>query len=521
MALSPPNFLAIDASTTALRATVFDAIGNRLGTGKAELAVLHPEPDGYEQDANSWWRGLISAVREALSGLSETDRGVIVAMVIAHQRETIVLTDAQGEPLGSAILWMDSRCLFDVHVAERNMGSVRLHALSGKPPCTTPSLYKLMYLMRTRPEVRDVACVHDVHSFLCKKLTGRNISSFASADPWGLVDMRQKKWSSSLLKLIGLESHQLPELVEPGYLIGPLKSDVLTTLGLPAHILLYAGTGDAQASGLGAGVVTPGRCFVEMGTAVTAGVLVESYQIDQAYRTLFAAIPGMFSLETTLRGGMQTLFWWLEAQLGKTARREALQELEELATALPPGSDGLLALPYWAGVMNPYWDDQARGALLGLHPGHQPAHVFRAVLEGIACEVRLHLEGIEASAGKVHREVVVLGGGSRNRLWCQILADVLGRTVIRSESAEATSLGASVMAATAHGVYSSFDQATREMTRLGQAFEPAEAQPIYERLYRDAYRGLYQDIRARLRVLSSIRHSTDTPIIPSVEFPET
>lgn len=442
---------------------------------------------------------------EVRARLTVEESSRIALLVLAHQRETVVVTDRAGTPLAPALLWMDSRCREDVSQATLRLGAVRIHGLSGKPPCTTPSLYKLMYLFRMRPELRPNAFVHDVHSFLSLRLTGRPVSSFPSADPTGLVDMRSKKWSADLLGLVGLRPDQLPELVEPGYLIGPLTRSAATALGLSEEVLLYAGSGDAQASGLGAGITGPHRCSIEMATAVSASVITHSYQLSKAYRTLFSAIPGSYSLETTLRGGMQTLFWWLENQLGSKARRETMAELEERAERLAPGSDGLLALPYWAGVMSPHWDDDARGALIGLHRRHQPEHVYRAVLEGISFELRFHLEGIESSAGRLERRIHVLGGGSRSDLWCQILADVLGLTIVRTESAEATALGAAMVGMVAHGVFPHFEEAAAEMTRTGAEFQPGEARLTYDRIYRGAYRGLYGDLRGRLQVLAEVR----------------
>src|SRR5690606_32367510 len=141
-----------------------------------------------------WWTGLGRAIAEMKRGLSREQVAQIAVLVIAHQRETVVVTDRRGTPLAPALLWMDGRCQKEVARATARLGAVRIHGLSGKPPCTTPSLYKLMHLLGTRPELRANCFVHDVHSFLSLRLTGRAVSSFASADPSGLLDMRSKKW---------------------------------------------------------------------------------------------------------------------------------------------------------------------------------------------------------------------------------------------------------------------------------------------------------------------------------------
>jgi xylulokinase len=400
---------------------------------------------------------------------------------------------------------MDSRCRPDVAEAERTVGTVRLHAISGKPACTTPSIYKLMFLFRTRPELRDVAYVADVHAFLSRKLTGRAITPFASADPTGLVDMRKRAWSRSLTRMLGIDPHQLPELVESGYLIGPLTERAVMETGLPAHVLVYAGGGDAQLSGLGAGVLEHGRGFIELGTALSGAVISERYEIDNAFRTLHYAVPGRYCLETTVRGGMLTLWWLIDHLLASSNRAKTMRELESQARLIMPGADGLITLPYWNGAMNPYWDDGARGGFLGLTPRHRPAHLYRSVLEGLAMEHRLHLEGVTKTVGRLDQPLVLIGGGSRSDLWCQIFSDVLGRPLHRTRSPDATSTGAAILAAVAHGHYPSFERAVEQMSKLGARFEPGANAAIYDRIYREVYRGLYVDIAAKMRELSRIR----------------
>lgn len=506
---SSPLLLALELSTTSLRALIFDQEGQTLAATRVSLPVLHPEVGAYEQDASSWWLAAQQAIHQALTLLPPARRGDLVTLSVTHPRETVVLTDPAGQPLAPALLWMDQRCTAEVAQAERKLGAVRLHALSGTPPCTTPSLYKLMYLRSQNPEWLRGAQVHDVHSFLSLLFTGRAVTSLASASPTGLVDMRQKSWSPTLLDLAGLSLTQMPEFVEAGHLIGPLLPEVAQKLGLPEHLLVYAGAADSQAAGLGAGVIHQGPAFFDLGTAVTCGALTHRYQVDQAFRTLHSAIPGYYGVETTLQGGMQTLWWFVQTLLRSPHRDTSLAQLETEAASIPSTSDGLLALPYWAGSMNPHWDDQVGGGFLGLRSSHQPVHLYRALLEGIAYEQRLHLEGIEIALGKPQEKLFLLGGGSRSDLWCQILADVLGRPLFRVEASEASALGVALLAAVSHGLYPQWDTAAAAMTRSQQCFSPGPARATYDRLYREVYRGLYAELRHRLQTLAQFRSSAE------------
>jgi xylulokinase len=146
-------------------------------------------------------------------------------------------------------------------------------------------------------------------------------------------------------------------------------------------------------------------------------------------------------------------------------------------------------VPYWNGVMNPYWDDDASGLVIGFRGHHAPAHLYRALLEGIAFEQRLHTRGVERVAGAVG-EMVVMGGGSKSALWCGILADVLDKRVVRAAETEATALGAAILAAAHAGLHPSVDAAASAMTRLGERFEPGERRARYADLS-EVYAGLY------------------------------
>jgi sugar (pentulose or hexulose) kinase len=490
--------VGIDCSTTACKAIAWDAEGTAVAEGRGAIALDNPTPDAWQQDAEGWWRALGEACRQLATHI---DARRVAAACVTNQRETFVVTDDAGRPLHPALVWMDHRCHAQVERAVQSLGEEHLHRLSGKPPCTTPSLYKLMFLLEEQPALA-AARVLDVHAFVAWRLTGRFATSLAAADPTGLVDMEARAWSRELAALAGIDVAQLPALVAPGDRLGVLTAGAAAHTALPAGVPLVAGAGDGQCAGLGAGIVAGGRAYLNLGTAIVSGVLSSDYRCDRAFRTLYGAAPGTFFLETDLHGGTFVVSWLFEKLLGRP-----LGDLEALAAEaarLPPGADGLVLLPYWGGVMNPYWDDAASGAVIGWRGSHGPAHLYRAILEGIALEQRLHLEGVEEAVGRVD-ELVVMGGGSKSDLWCQILADVLERPIVRAGSSEATALGAGILAAVHGGLHPDVEAAARAMTRLGQRFEPGPARPFYQRLYDEVYRGLYLALRGRMKRLWQLR----------------
>ncbi len=510
--------IGIDASTTAVKALVVDGSGHVLSEGRAPISLVNPEPDAWEQDAEEWWSSLLEAVEQALSGLPAPSRSRVRAIAIACQRETFVACDDEGSPLAKAIVWMDARARREAEEVGRTCDRDRIHRLSGKPVCVTPSLYKIRFLLtRARPDLRErPLTIVDVHGFLAWRLTGLRVTSLASADPLGLVDIEAGAWSDELARLAQISLSELPALVPPGQTMGPLRAALAERFGLGPGVVVVAGAGDGQAAGLGAGVTAreaegaPQTAYMNLGTALVAGVVSRTYRIDRAFRTLFGCSPKTFFLETDLKGGTFTLDWLADRILatdGSPAGRTAkLAELEEKARHLPPGASGLITVPYLLGVMNPIWNDDASGILLGLRGDHGPEHLYRSIVEGLAFEARHHLEGVERAAGAID-EIVVMGGASRSDLVLSIFADVLGKPIVRSLSSEATGLGAAMLAFSALGRHETIEAASRAMSARGSVTLPGASTEVYDRLYREVYSGLFDAVSSRMTRLSELTRS--------------
>ncbi len=486
--------LGVDSSTTACKVLAYDASGQVVAEGRASMVLENPAIGAWEQDAEGWWRAFCEASRACVALV---DPARFRGLAVASQRETFVVTDRAGIPLAKALVWMDHRCGDEVSRATCELGEARLHELTGKPPSTTPSLYKWLGQRTRAPELAaSVGKVLDVHAFLVWRLTGSPSTSLAAADPMALIDMRQRLWSDELLTFAGLTQAQLPELVEVGTAVGTVSMKAASESGLPEGLVVVAGAGDGQAAGLGVGITGPGTAYLNLGTAVVSGVLSSTYRYDRSCRTLFGAIPGTYFLETVLQGGTFTINWLCEKLLGRPLA--SLGELELQACSLPAGSAGVTLVPYWNGVMNPYWDHGASGIVVGLRGEHGPSHLYRALLEGIAFEQRLHTSGVESLAGPV-TEMVVTGGGSASDLWCQILADVLGKPIVRAASSEATALGAAMIAGTATGLVPTFEDAARTMSRRRERFLPGPNAITYKQLFELKYRRIYPALREILR----------------------
>ncbi len=488
--------IGIDCSTTATKAVVWDERGRAVAEGRETFGLSSPQPDWGEQNAEDWWTSTKTALRRATQ-VVDTRR--IGAIGLTHQRETFVCANEADHPVRPAILWLDSRAREEV----ARYGSEEAHRITGKKPNPTVGFYKMLWLKEHEPDTMErTVKVADVHAFLVHRMTGRWRTSWATADPLGLVDMESFDYSDELLGMVGLDREHMCDLSAPGEVIGELREDAAREVGLPAGLPIVGGVGDGQAAGLGANITEPGKAYLNLGTGVVSGMYSENYSYGNDYRVLSGPIPKTYTFETLLPAGTYMVSWFCERFAGVNAREFGLdlsteQILETAAARVGPGAGGLFAVPYWNNALMPYWDFDARGVMVGWTGAHGKAHAYRAILEGIAFEQRLMTEGAEGALEKPVEHILAMGGGSRSPLWCQIIADVMRRPVSVTREAESTCLGAGMLAAAACGIHGGIREAAAAMSGTGDRFEPDEGRAArYDRLY-----GVYKEIYPSLRPL--------------------
>lgn len=491
--MTVPVIIALDSSTTACKAVVFSLSGETICESRRFLDTRSPQPGWFEQEAEEWRdaaAGALAAVAERLSDEHEP-----LAIGLTHQRETFVCVDTAMRPVRPAILWLDSRPGEQVS----RLGSAERHQITGKPPSTVPSFYKLAWLAEREPEtLRRTHLVLDVHAYLAWWLTGRPVSSWASADSTGLLDLATRQWSEPLVSACGLRMAQLPELAAPGVTIGGLRADVAEGTGLPAGLPVIAGAGDGQCAGLGVGGLAPRTAYLNLGTSFSLGTFVPSARAYPGLRTFLSGVPDATAVETLqMCGGMALT--WLQRMLFDA-------DLEEEAQAVPTGATGLLFLPYLAGRESPDSCRDTRAAFLGLQVGHRKATLMRAVVEGLAYDQRDCLNHLRAQVGTEIDRIVITGGYAQSRLVTSVFANVLGVPVAVAPERESTALGAAIIAAAGsdRSPYESVRAAAEAMTRPAEtvAVDAADAK-LYENAYqlRAEILGHYEKATAALAAL--------------------
>ena len=487
--------IGLDSSTTGTKGLVFDKNGNIAARAAESIPLSSPQPNYYEQDAADWWTSAQQVLRKITA---QIDPERIVALSISNQRETFVPLNRDGASLRPAIIWLDERCKDEVEPFSKKIGQRKIHRISGKPADYAPVVYRLAWMNKHEPRLfRHISMVCDVHAWLVWKLTGSFRTSWASADPLGLFDLDKKRWSPVILRALQLQESQLPAAFCPGIVIGTVSGQASLRTGLPVGTPVVAGGGDGQAAGLGSNALSSRRAYLNLGTAVVAGVYGRDYITSKAFRTMSALDEGGYYYECSLRAGTFAIDWFIKNILLIDPRQQPgiYRQLEKEAEQVNAGSDGLLHLPYLCGVMNPYWDINARGAFTGLSSSHRRGHMYRSILEGIAFEQLFALNAVEQTINSRVSELVAIGGGSASEFWCRIMADISAKNICLPRNAEASCLGAGIAAAVGAGWFPTFKKAAAQMTGIDKTIRPdLKAHRKYQKLFA-AYKGIYRGLK--------------------------
>ena len=487
--------VGIDSSTTATKAISWDFSGKNIAEGSSPIRLFSPQPNYYEQNPDDWWHSMAESLQKLTH---QIDKERITALSIANQRETFVGLNKHGKPVRPAIIWLDERCKTIVDKFAAIIGEDRIHQITGKPKDYAPVVYRLAWMKENEKVLfRKVAKFCDVHTYLVYKLTGHYKTSWASADPMGIFDLENKTWSQDILNQLNITPQQLPDACPPGTVLGYVTKAAAEATGLNTGTKVIAGSGDGQAAGLGVNALMSERAYLNLGTAVVSGTFTKNYIIDRSFRTMTCCAEEGYYCETSLRSGTFLVDWFVQQvlKIDPVMKPYIYRQLEKEAEQIEPGSEELMILPYWNAVMNPYWDPDARGCIIGLSSGHHRGHLYRAILEGIAMEQSLATEAVEKAIMEKTKEFAIIGGGARSKLWRQIIADASGNKVLNMYSDEASSLGAGISAAVAAGWFPSFEDAAKNMVHVKCITEPITQNAERYRNQLIKYREIYPAIR--------------------------
>ncbi|MBA3480827.1 MAG: xylulokinase [Pirellulales bacterium] len=502
--------LGIDVGTSGTKALAVAADGRILASASASYPCAHPKPLWSEQDPEDWWKATVKVVR-AVVKQAKLKPADVTAIGLSGQMHGSVFLDKAGKVIRPAILWNDQRTAAECdEIESRAGGRQKLIQMVANPALTGFTAPKILWLRNHEPRnfARTVKVLLPKDE-IRRRLTGDFATEVSDASGTLLLDVVNRRWSSSLLEKLDLDADLMPRCYESEEVTGTLRPEVAKQLGLTTACKVVGGAGDCAAGAVGNGIVKPGLLATSIGTSGVVFVHSEQPQFDPQGRlhTFCHAVRGKWHMMGVVLSAGGSLQWFQDALCSsptKSGGRRATCSFDDLckeAAATPAGAEGLQFLPYLAGERTPHLDPHARGALIGLTLAHGRGHVVRSIMEGVTFALRDSLAIIE-QLGVPVKQVRAGGGGAKNPFWRQMQADVFGKAVNAMAADEGPAYGVALLAAVGAGHYKDITEACAATVKTAESSSPdAKSRKSYDRMF-PVFQSLYTALRSEFPKLT-------------------
>jgi len=480
------TIIAIDLGTTLIKTTLLDEDGNILKSNSREYPLINKSENEIEQDPFLLWE-IVTSMLQSLIRTSGIDTNCVKAIGLSSQGISIIPVDTDYTPLYNMISWLDGRASYEINVIKTEFCEEELYSLTGKRLNTFYSLPKILWIKNNKPDIyKEIHKILLPMDYIFFKLTGRAITDHTMAGGTMIYNVRSRGWSNEIANRLDIAASIFPEIQDAGRFFLYLSEEVANYLGLPKEVKVVLGAQDQKCAAIGAGIDEE-SAVISMGTC--SAILVKTCQ---PYFDKYMRIP-VFSFlcknSYLLEGVVSTtgvVFEWLRMIFHN---KESFKKLTEYAEKSPPGSNKLFFYPHFEGAGTPHYRQDIRGFIYGLNLSTSKEDIIRSLLEGVAFQVRQNIAIMEEIMGSKVDNIKIIGGGAKSDLWCSIIADVLGKKVIRFESSEVASRGAAIMAGVGSGIFESFRDGYQRMKGTSKSFFPDKKRAgIYNQIYKEYMR---------------------------------
>lgn len=503
--------LAHDLGTSGNKATLYRPDGTLAASVVASYPVFYPHPGWVEQDPEDWWQAVCASTRKLLEK-SGADPREILCVSFSGQMMGCLLVDRDGVPLRPMITWADTRAGAQEKRIMEAVGMERVYAITGHRASASYSAAKLLWVRDNEPEVfaRAHRMLH-AKDFLVYRFTGRFLTDYSDASGTNLFDLRKKCWSEEICQGLDIPMELLPEAVPSATVAGGMLPEAAGKCGLCAGTPVVVGGGDGSCACVGAGVTAKGSAYCVMGSSAWISTAGTEPVFDQQMRTFnwIHLDPELYTPCGTMQAAGVSYSWFRdvlcpeERRLAEEQGVSAYTLINSLAEKAPAGAGGLLYLPYLLGERSPRWDHEARGAFIGLSASTSRGEMARSVMEGVGFNLKTILDVVQGQAPT--ESLTMIGGGTKGRLWLQILADIWQKPLtLPAYREEATSLGAAVCGGVGIGLYPDYHVAVKMNPGVERVTPNEEKGAQYQRLY-EVFESAYTALKPVYRQLAQLR----------------
>jgi xylulokinase len=472
--------IGIDAGTTSIKGVLLSNTGDILANAGEEYTLEFGSDDTCELDPEIYWNITCKVIRSLVdkSGIDPAD---ILGISFSSQGETLIVIDANGNPLRKAIIWLDNRSVKEAKEIEEKFGNQNILSISGQPEVVpTWTATRILWLRKNEPLVFDhVRWFLLVEDYLIYKMTGECHTEHSVVSSSLYFDINKKTWWTEMLDFLKISGDQLPQLHPSGTSIAHISPEASLTTGLSTSTQCITGAYDHPAGAIGAGNINHGDVTLTIGASMAMCVALHYPVFDSAMRLPCQchAVNGLYFLLPYGQTAGLVLKWFRdvfcreEISLAAEQKTDPYELIDKLAEKITPGSDGLIMLPHLMGAGSPEFNPAAKGVFAGITPVMSKGHFIRAILESIVFMIYRNIH-ILREKGIVIRNIHMLGGGSRSNLWNQILSDLSGLPVITLVNTDNAALGAAILSGVGTGIFHDLKEGCQAAVKTRARFSP-------------------------------------------------
>jgi gluconokinase len=436
--------IGLDLGTTACKAVSIDAHSHIYNKSSSTHTISSPKIGWTVQDVNEIWSGVLHVLKEVAQQIS-IER--IAGISMSGAMQSLLPVDEQSNPLALAMTWADNRSAPQAKYLRKDKNADDLLQRTG---CPLQHVYNPARIRWWMEEASDIAektrYFIAIKDWILYKLCGRLVTDIGLASTTGLLNIRQLTWDEKTISVAQIQYDSLPPLVEPTEIVGELRREVAELTGLPVGLPVIAGTSDGGLANLGSGALSSGDRIVTVGTSGAVRMIVDQPWVDPLGRTwCYVLLKGRWFAGGAINNGGLTIQWVREKFYPDLPGDAGYQKLSNDAGTIAPGAEGVFVLPYLTGERSPFWDPDLTAVILGLDLRHDRRHIARAAMEGVAFCLANIWEILHGNMSENKSPAFLTGSISRNHIWAEIVANVLGVPLIPVEAGDASAIGAAIL----------------------------------------------------------------------------
>ncbi len=498
------NVIAIDIGTSNCKAVLINKKAKVLKVFESSTKPIIPKPGWNEQNADVIFNAVLKLLQQSFSISKEKNIACVSFSAAMH---SLLAVDKKGKPLMNMLTWADLRSAKYAQELKQKPIAKKLYEVTGVPVHAMSPLCKLIWLKHEAKDIFKKAYKFiSIKEYIFFKLFGKYVVDNSIAAATGLFDEKNICWYDESLNVAGISEQQLSELVSINHYEIELLPAIKIKLKSKTNVPFVLGASDGALANIGCGLFDAKNIAVTIGTSGAARITSNKYIADEKQRLFCYYIhDGIYILGGAINNGGVVLQWLIEKVLQKNFKDEKVfKQLVKQAMKVEPGAGGLIFLPYILGERSPMWDENARGALIGLTAFHTQTYIVKAVIEGICFALADVIKSVEETSGSI-KNIYLSGGITKSKEWVQLFANITGKKIIINDAADASALGAAFVGMKAVGLINDLSKINSFLKEIKSAKPDKKQHNIYKKYFK-IYSGLYAKMKDTFKDIEAIKN---------------